>query len=90
MEHTMTDEQAHSIVGAVDSLGGKLISSVPAQFLALLLMNTVFILGLLFFLERETESRVQLEQRQTESKERLLMPLLNACITQGMNPAEHH
>ena len=86
----MTDEQAHSIVGAVDSLGGKIIGSLPAQFLCLLAMNTLFILGLLYFLQKETDSRVQLEARQTEARERLLAPLLTACVTQGMNPAEHH
>ena len=86
----MTDEQTAGLIGAAKDIGGKLVMSLPGQFLALLLMNTVFILGLLYFLQRETDSRMQLEQRQTEARERLLQPILQACVTQGMNPAEHH
>jgi len=82
----MTEEQATGLIGAANNLGGKLITSLPAQFLMLVLLNTAFLGGMLWFLDREQAGRYGLEEKQADSREKLLLPLLNACITQGMEP----
>lgn len=53
----------------VVSLGTKLIGSLPAQFLMLLAINVVFVLGLLWFLDQRDEAR-----------ERLLTPIIAGCL----------
>jgi len=63
----MADE-THGVVGAVETLGSKLMTSLPAQFLGLIVLNTIFIGSLLWFLNRQTDAR-----------ERLLAPLLKEC-----------
>lgn len=65
----MTDEQHAGIIGAVQSVGGKLIGGLPAQFLALLAINVVFILGLLWFLNAQSAGR-----------ERVLAQIVTACL----------
>jgi hypothetical protein len=65
----MTDEQTGGIVGLTQDLGGRLIGSLPAQFLMLCIINCVFVLGLLWFLERQNEAR-----------ERLLGPIVSSCM----------
>lgn len=57
-----------SVIGAATELGGRLIGSMPAQFLMLCIVNLVFVLGLLWFLSRQEAAR-----------ERLYTPLLTAC-----------
>lgn len=84
----MTDADQHTLVGAVANVSDRLITSLPAQFLVLVLLNTAFITGLLWFLNQEQTNRYALEDRQVEGREKLLLPLLQACITQGMNPAK--
>ena len=76
----MTEAEQRGIVGAVAGTTNKLISTLPAQFLVLVLMNTVFILGMLWFLERTDAMRATLEQHQAEARERVVAPLLAACI----------
>ena len=61
----MTNEERHGIVG----LGNKLIGSLPAQFLMLAIINMVFIGSLVWFLDRRDSAR-----------ERLLTPILAACL----------
>lgn len=61
----MTDAEAHGVAG----VASKLIGSLPAQFLMLLVLNVVFILGLLWFLNARDEAR-----------ERLLTPILASCL----------
>lgn len=61
----MTDAEAQGVAG----VASKLIGSLPAQFLMLLVLNVVFILGLLWFLNARDEAR-----------ERLLTPILAACL----------
>jgi hypothetical protein len=79
--------------GVVDAAAGvsdKLITSLPAQFLVLVLLNTCFIGGLLWFLDREQASRIALEEAQVASREHVLMPLLTACIQEGLAPQAPH
>jgi hypothetical protein len=73
-------ERATSMAGAAAETANKLISTLPAQFLVLVLMNTIFILGMLWFLERTDETRATLEQHQAEARERVVAPLLAACL----------
>jgi hypothetical protein len=61
--------QPSSFAGAAIEAGTKVASSLPGQFLALLLMNVVFILGLLAFLDRQERQRVE-----------LYGPILTTCI----------
>ena len=59
-------------MGQLTGLGNRLITSLPAQFLMLVLLNLFFVLGLLWFLNNQNASR-----------ERLLTPILTACIQQA-------
>lgn len=36
-------------------LGGKIVGNLPAQFLALCMLNVLFVLGILWFLEKQQE-----------------------------------
>jgi hypothetical protein len=62
-------EGEKGIVAGVTELGGKLVSGLPAQFLGLVVLNIVFICGLLWFLNNRDDAR-----------ERLLTPILAACM----------
>lgn len=53
----MTDQEAKNLTGLADHLGGKLISSLPAQFLILVLLNLIFIIGLLWFMDQREKQR---------------------------------
>lgn len=65
----MSDKpESSGLVGAVQDIGGKLVTSLPAQFLVLVLFNTIFILGLFWFLTKQSESR-----------ERLMAPFFASC-----------
>lgn len=57
------------------SLGQSLIGALPAQFIMLVLLNTIFIIGLLWFLDRQREARVQAFDR-----------VLDACMQQIPRP----
>jgi hypothetical protein len=56
-------------VAAVVNVGGRLIDSLPGQFLALCLLNVIFIGSLFWF-----------EAHQTESRAELARAFLNACL----------
>lgn len=75
----MTGAEASGIVSNVTDLGGKIVSSLPAQFLILVVLNTIFIGGLLLFLNN-------LEARSSEARERMLTPILSRCIEQANVP----
>lgn len=64
----MTDTE-RSLLGTVSETAGRVLLTLPAQFLVLVLMNTVFILGLLWFLDHQSAAR-----------ERVLTPFLMACL----------
>lgn len=55
--------------GGLTGLGGKIVASLPAQYLLLLLINVFFVCGLLWFLDQREETR-----------ERLIAPILTDCI----------
>lgn len=76
----MTGAEAHGIVAGVTELGGKIVSNLPSQFLMLVVLNVIFILGLLLFLHSWESSSM-------EARERLLTPILTECIKQANNPA---
>ena len=60
----MTEEETKSVLG----LGGKLIGGLPAQFLALAIVNVVGLGGLFWHLESQLESR-----------ERVLVKMVETC-----------
>ena len=60
----MTEEQANGLLG----LAGKLTTSLPAQFLALLLLNLLVVGGLLW-----------IEDRRADAREHVLIKLLDTC-----------
>lgn len=76
----MTDDQAKGIVGAVESVSNKIVSSLPAQFLMLVLLNVMFLATLFWFLDRENAMHQQTEQHLAEARERVLLPILTACL----------
>lgn len=61
----MTDAERESVVG----ITGKLLGTLPVQFLVLVLLNVLFIGSLLWFLnEREV------------ARERVIGPIIAACL----------
>jgi len=60
----VTEEETKSVLG----LGGKLIGGLPAQFLALAIVNVVVLGGLFWHLESQLESR-----------ERVLLKMVETC-----------
>jgi hypothetical protein len=60
----VTDEEAKGIVG----LGKQLITGLPAQFLALVVINLVVVGGLFWHMDNQLEAR-----------ERVLMKLVESC-----------
>jgi hypothetical protein len=63
-------QYAGPTAGVADA-GVRILTSLPAQFLMLVLLNAIFIGGLLWFLD----------QRQ-KSEERIMDPLMKACMAQ--------
>lgn len=76
----MNGDEAKTVVGAVAQVSDRLVQSLPAQFLMLVLLNVVFICGLLWYLSVIDTNRQILDQKATEGRERVLLPLLSACI----------
>jgi len=71
----MTDEQTQGVIGAATRLGDRLLTSLPAQFLALVLMTGLFNLGILWFVDRENAQRERIMSS-------VLSPILSSCMTQ--------
>ena len=67
----MTDQDAQNLTQVANNLGGRLIGSLPAQFLMLCILNLLFIAGLLWFMDRRELQR-----------ERVLAPYLQSCEKQ--------
>jgi hypothetical protein len=61
-------------------LGERVLQSLPAQFLALVLLNALFVGGIVWFLAGVDARRVAFEQAESDSRERVLSPVLAACI----------
>ena len=72
-----------ALTGAAAQIGDKLITSLPAQFLMLCLLNVFFVLGLLWFLHASDATRVAAQQREAELRQQLLAPILTVCIKQS-------
>jgi hypothetical protein len=72
------------------SAASSVLQSLPGQFLALVILNAAFIGGMLWFLQGVDSRRVTFEQSQNEARERVLVPLLNACIQQVPVAALQH
>jgi len=72
------------------SAASSVLTTLPAQFLALVILNTAFLGGMLWFLNGIDARRVTFEQSQNEVRERLLTPLLTACIQQVPVSALQH
>ena len=64
----MTEEETKSVLG----LGSKLITGLPAQFLALVVINVIVLGGLFWHLDSQLESR-----------ERVLMKMVETCSSKG-------
>jgi hypothetical protein len=62
---------ANTAIGAMAGTAGKLINSLPAQFMVLVLLNTAFLSGLLWFLNKQEATR-----------ERIYGPVLAGCMNQ--------
>jgi hypothetical protein len=60
----MTEEETKGLVG----LGSKLIGGLPAQFLALLLVNVLVVGGLIWHMDSQLDAR-----------ERVLIKLIETC-----------
>jgi hypothetical protein len=60
----MTAEEAHGLIG----LGRQLLAALPAQFLALLVVNLVVVGGLMWHMDSQLEAR-----------ERVLIKLIENC-----------
>jgi hypothetical protein len=63
----MSEGEAGMFNAAIQT-GGRVMQTLPGQFLALVLMNSIFIGGLFLFLDRGEDRR-----------ERVLAPVLKAC-----------
>ena len=64
-------EQEQSVVNKLIDSSGKLLGNMPVQFLMLAIINLIFIVGLLWFMDRREQQR-----------ERLFAPYLAACERQ--------
>jgi hypothetical protein len=65
----MTETEQHGAIGAALEAGGKVLGTLPGQFLALCLVNVLFVSGLLYFLAHQGEAR-----------ERVIQTILAACL----------
>lgn len=63
----MTEQEQRGLIG----LGQTVVSSLPAQFLVLVLITACFNLGLIWFLNQQDQAR-----------ERLLGPIVTSCMQQ--------
>jgi hypothetical protein len=64
----VTEEETKSVLG----LGSKLITGLPAQFLALVVINVIVLGGLFWHLDSQLESR-----------ERVLIKMVETCSSKG-------
>lgn len=64
-------EGERGIVAGVTETANRLVAGLPAQFLGLVVLNIVFVAGILWFLNNRDDAR-----------ERMLTPILAACLQQ--------
>jgi hypothetical protein len=72
----MTADEHQGIIGAVAGVTERVVASLPAQFLLLALVNVIFVIGLLWYLQRIDGNRTNAEI----ARMNLLSPLLQACV----------
>lgn len=65
---------------SIASAATQIAASLPGQFLALVLLNVAFVLGLLWFLDREQAQRAAIERSATEAREHMMLPFIAACL----------
>lgn len=65
----MTEAESHGAISAALDAGSKVLGTLPGQFLALCLLNVLFIVGLLYFLAHQGDAR-----------ERVLNTIITACL----------
>ena len=68
----MTDDQAKGIIGAVESVSNKVLAGLPAQFLALVLINVVFMGAFVWYVDARSRHSVDIIQQ-----------LLSSCLQQS-------
>ena len=74
------DGRNGGVVGAVSGAADKLMSSLPAQFLTLVVLNSIFIAALLWYLSGIDANRTATEKYAIEVRERVLGPLVDRCV----------
>ena len=63
----------------LSQLGTRIIEALPAGMVFMLAINTVFILGLLYFLDRQLSKRADIMQQQMEAQIGLIDRLVDRC-----------
>ena len=66
--------------GEAFNAASRILQTLPAQFLALVVLNTAFLGGLLWFLNNVDDRRVKAETTVSEARERMLTPLIASCL----------
>jgi hypothetical protein len=56
----MTNEQSHSITGAIHELSDRVLTILPPAFIALIIVNVLFIATVLLFEFWQMDARAQL------------------------------
>jgi hypothetical protein len=65
----MTDAEHHGSLSAISDAGHKFLITLPGQFLALCLINVLFLIGLLYFLAHQSDAR-----------ERIIQSIVDRCV----------
>ena len=65
----MTNDQAKGITGAIQELGSRVLSVLPPAFIALILVNIMFVAVVLFF-----------EHSQSAARAELIHKLIDRCV----------
>lgn len=71
----MTEAESRGTVGAAINACATVLGTLPGQFLALCLVNVLFVGGLLLFLERQAAGR-----------ERVITAIVTACLEKTLHP----
>jgi hypothetical protein len=71
VEEKQPDGYGQTAVGTAGRVGSKLIESLPAQFMVLVLLNGIYVIGMLWFLNIQADRRDQ-----------NLGPIITSCMQQ--------
>lgn len=72
----MAIDSSSSSPKSIIGLGAQVVTSLPGQFLALLCINVVFVLGILWFLEKQQELATK-----------VAVDVFDKCIAGALSPA---